>query len=164
MAAHQAPLSLGFSRQEHWSGLPFPSPMHESEKWKWSPSVVSNSSSKGKKMKCHGVILNRTASGIWEIPLTYPGLLWTPRDSPDSLKQKGHILKLCSSITTFQLSTQYNSSQGELKYLEVCKPALKKKRTSARFCETSFQLFLHNSNGETTFPLISLTRGNLGTA
>ena len=31
-AAHQAPLSLGFSRQEYWSGLPFPSPMHESEK------------------------------------------------------------------------------------------------------------------------------------
>ena len=30
--AHQAPLSLGFSRQEHWRGLPFPSPMHESEK------------------------------------------------------------------------------------------------------------------------------------
>ena len=25
-------LSLGFSRQEHWSGLPLPSPMHESEK------------------------------------------------------------------------------------------------------------------------------------
>ena len=31
-AAHQAPPSLGFSRQEHWSGFPFPSPMHESEK------------------------------------------------------------------------------------------------------------------------------------
>ena len=30
--SHQAPPSLGFSRQEHWSGLPFPSPMHESEK------------------------------------------------------------------------------------------------------------------------------------
>ena len=43
-AAHQAPLSLGFSRQEHRSGLPFPSPMHESEKWKWSRSVVSDSS------------------------------------------------------------------------------------------------------------------------
>ena len=27
MAAHQAPPSLGFSRQEQWSGLPFPSPM-----------------------------------------------------------------------------------------------------------------------------------------
>ena len=31
-AAHQAPPSLGFSRQEHWSELPFPSPMHEREK------------------------------------------------------------------------------------------------------------------------------------
>ena len=38
------PQSLGFSRQEHWSGLPFPSPMHESEKWKWSRLVVSDSS------------------------------------------------------------------------------------------------------------------------
>ena len=42
-AAHQAPPSLEFSRQEHWSGLPFPSPMHESKKWKWSRSVVSDS-------------------------------------------------------------------------------------------------------------------------
>ena len=32
MAAHQAPPSLGFSKQEHWSGLPFPSLMHEREK------------------------------------------------------------------------------------------------------------------------------------
>ena len=25
--AHQAPLFMGFSRQEYWSGLPFPSPV-----------------------------------------------------------------------------------------------------------------------------------------
>ena len=31
-AVHQAPPSLGFSWQEPWSGLPFPSPMHESDK------------------------------------------------------------------------------------------------------------------------------------
>ena len=43
-AAHQAPPSLGFSRQEHWSELPFPSPRHETEKWKWSHSVMSDSS------------------------------------------------------------------------------------------------------------------------
>ena len=42
-AAHQGSPSMGFSRQEHWSGLPFPSPMHGSEKWKQSCSVVSNS-------------------------------------------------------------------------------------------------------------------------
>ena len=43
-AAHQALPSLGCSRQEHWNGMPFPSPMHEREKWKWSHSVVSDSS------------------------------------------------------------------------------------------------------------------------
>ena len=42
MAAHQASPSLGFSRQEHWSGLPFPSPVQV--EWKWSCSVVSDSS------------------------------------------------------------------------------------------------------------------------
>ena len=43
-AARQAPRSLGFSRREHGSGLPFPSPVHESEKGKGSRSVVSDSS------------------------------------------------------------------------------------------------------------------------
>ena len=38
-AAHQAPLSLGFSRQEHWSGLPFPSPMRESEVTQLCPTL-----------------------------------------------------------------------------------------------------------------------------
>ena len=48
MAAHSGSAwfsaCLGFSRHEHWSGSPFPSPMHEGEKWKWSRSVVSDSS------------------------------------------------------------------------------------------------------------------------
>ena len=38
MAAHQAPPSLGFSRQEHGSGLPFPSPKWK-VKVKWISSV-----------------------------------------------------------------------------------------------------------------------------
>ena len=33
----------GILRQEYWTGLPFPSPVRESEKRKWSRSVVSNS-------------------------------------------------------------------------------------------------------------------------
>ena len=61
MAAHQAPPSLGFSRQEHWCGLPFLSPMHESEKWKWSCSVVSNSS------RSHGLQPTRLLHP-WDFP------------------------------------------------------------------------------------------------
>ena len=45
MAAHQAPPSPGFSRQEHWSGLPLPSPAHESE-------VVQSSPTLGDPMDC----------------------------------------------------------------------------------------------------------------
>jgi len=40
-AAHQAPPSLGFSRQEHWSGLPFPSPMCESEVAQSCPTLAT---------------------------------------------------------------------------------------------------------------------------
>ena len=38
-AAHQAPPSPGFSRQEHRSGLPFPSPMRESEVAESGPTL-----------------------------------------------------------------------------------------------------------------------------
>ena len=62
MAAHQAPPSLGFSRQEYWSGLPFPSPMHESEKSKRIRSVVSDSS------RPHGLQPTRLLH-----PLDFPG-------------------------------------------------------------------------------------------
>ena len=64
-AAHQAPPSLGFSRQEHWNGLPFPSPMHESEKWKWSRSVMSDS---GQPHRLQPTRLLR--------PWDFPGKMW----------------------------------------------------------------------------------------
>ena len=67
--AHQALLSLGSSRQEHWSGLPFPSPVNESEKWKWSRPVVSNS------QRTHG---------------PQPTRLLCPRDSPGTSTGVGY--------------------------------------------------------------------------
>ena len=70
-AAHQAPLSLGFSRQDHWSGLPFPSPMHESEKWKWSRSIVSLCPTPSDPMDCslpgssiHGIFQARVLEWV----------------------------------------------------------------------------------------------------
>ena len=43
--AHQAPLSMGFSRQEYWSGLPFPSPgdFPDSGTKPVSPALASSS-------------------------------------------------------------------------------------------------------------------------
>ena len=51
----------GILQEEHWSGLPFPSPMHESEKWKWSRSVVSDS------YRSHGLQPTRLLSP-WDFP------------------------------------------------------------------------------------------------
>ena len=76
MAAHQTPSSLGFSRQEHWCGLPYPSPMHKSKKWKWRCSVVSDS------QQPHGL---------------QPTRLLRPWDSPG--KSTGVLQPLKSSLT-----------------------------------------------------------------
>ena len=65
--ACQPPPPLGFSRQEHWSGLPFPSPMHESENWKWSRSVLSDSS------RPHGLQPTRLLRP-WDFPGKSPGV------------------------------------------------------------------------------------------
>ena len=43
-AAHQAPLSMGFSRQENWNGLPYPSPgdLPDSELEPRSPALQAD--------------------------------------------------------------------------------------------------------------------------
>ena len=97
MAAHQAPPSLGFSSQEQWSGLPFPSPMPESEKGKWSRSVMSDS------LGPHGL---------------QPTRLLCPWDFPDKSTGVGcHCLlhcrlvvrqKLLDSIGLWNLSSFFN--------------------------------------------------------
>ena len=66
-AAHQIPPSLGFSRQGHWSGLPFPSPVHESEKWKGSRPVVPDSS------RPHGLQPTRLLR-LWDFPCKSTGV------------------------------------------------------------------------------------------
>ena len=43
--AQQAPLSMGFPRQEYWSGVPFPSPggLHDARLKPRSPALQANS-------------------------------------------------------------------------------------------------------------------------
>ena len=95
--------SLGFSRQEHWSGLPFPSSMHESEKWKCR-SVVSDSS------RPHGL---------------QPTRLLHPWDFPGKSTGVGcHcLLRRCVYMFISQFPNFANSRAGwELKSLTCCHP------------------------------------------
>ena len=119
--AHQAPPSLGFSRQEHWSGLPVPSPMHESEKWKWSCSVVSDSSrphglqptrllhpwdfpGKSTGVGCYSIL-------VWKIPWTEePGRLQSmgPKGVVNIIYRGNTIhIKIPISIFNNKLTTKF---------------------------------------------------------
>ena len=67
MEAHQVPLSLGFSMQEHWSGLPFPSPgVLNTEEWEWEEHPQLKR-------------LERLRGCVWAvILLPVQGLMWEP--------------------------------------------------------------------------------------
>ena len=73
------------ARTLEWVGLPFPSPMHENEKWKWSRSVLSDSS------RPHGLQPTRLLCP-WDFPGKSTGvgrccLLWTRSMSFSNLKR-----------------------------------------------------------------------------
>ena len=51
--AHQAPLSMEFSRQEYWSGLPCPPPGHLQEPGTEPTSPVSPAGQEGSLPLCH---------------------------------------------------------------------------------------------------------------
>ena len=115
----------GFSRQEHWSELPFPSPMNESEKGKWSRSVCPTVSD---PMDCnlpgssvHGIFQARVLgwgaiafseanSGVWQTN-------WSFMDSKrqgfyrDFIKKNSevHVKVKCESVSCSVWLLQTNS-------------------------------------------------------
>ena len=51
-AAHQAPLSMGFFRQEYWSGVPLPSPHMCLESGNWAPPSEGSGELPGAELLC----------------------------------------------------------------------------------------------------------------
>ena len=70
-AAHQAPLSLGFFTQEHWSGFPFPSPMHESEN---ESEVAQSCPTLSDPMDCS--LPGSSVHGIFQARVLEWGAMW----------------------------------------------------------------------------------------
>ena len=88
--AYQAPPSMGFSRQECWSGLPFPSPgdLLDPEIEPWSPSLQADA-----------------------LPSEPPGkLLYMP---PVYLLPNAHTLKNCQNyyyLYCYQLTSNFKAN------------------------------------------------------
>ena len=99
MAAHQAPPSLGFSRTEQWSGLPFPSPMHESEKWKCESEVTQSCPTLSDPMDCSPP--GSSVHGIFQARV-YKNLKKKNKKNKKQTKKKGaaatKLLQLCPTL------------------------------------------------------------------
>ena len=146
MAAHQVPPSLGFSRQEHWSGLPFPSPMHESEKWKGSRSVVSDSSQphglrptrllrpwdflgKSTGVGCHRLLCGKVLFILKNPTEILPSLKQSCWDSSYS-ELPSHFINITLwwwtsciiALATFVFSPHYNSLKACFCLVKFCLP------------------------------------------
>ena len=67
--AHQAPLSMELSRQEHWSGLPFPSPVIN-KKFMQEISVLGYSTN---LVTLYFILLNPRMIMFGCIPVSYSG-------------------------------------------------------------------------------------------
>ena len=79
MAAHQAPLSLGFSKQEHWSGLPFPSSKLCLKGKLFLPATKWNNSWMGKAIYGSGHLWSDRRILIYQVVLMEnPGLTISP--------------------------------------------------------------------------------------
>ena len=87
--AYQAPLSMGFSRQEYWSGLPFPNKMVAiGKKWIFSSILVVESTDQADESEDHRI-------RIWcqlRDDLHQPGFYVWPLWRHISLRISGHTL------------------------------------------------------------------------
>ena len=81
----QRNLSKKSKKLQYWSGLPFPSPMHESEKWKWSRSVVSDSATPWTGAHQAPPSMGFSRQEYWSgLPFPSPGDLPNPMIEPQS--------------------------------------------------------------------------------
>ena len=99
-AGHHAPLSMGFSRQEHRSGSLFPSPIQ----------LVERSKSKTLTANIDGDVEQQELSCWWECKM----IIATLEDSlavPYKTKPNSHIIKPSCSLAFTQMSWKFMSTQ-----------------------------------------------------
>ena len=136
-AAHQAPLSMGFSRQEYWNGVPLPSsalvltifllPAHSSMCFQWllpapasTPAVPKLCITKSPLLRCHSLGPDACSLGLWLLledkfyhvvddnPPTLMLLFWS------SLLSSTYLLLLYSNLITLITSLILYSLETEL--------------------------------------------------
>ena len=104
-AAHQAPLSLGFSRQEHWSGLPCLPPWYLPD-----PGIALMS------LKSHALASGfSTTSASWESPILWLRY-WKWNEVDMSSSSSLYTWRVCLSL---YIKINYHSNVGTFTFLTL---------------------------------------------
>ena len=119
--AHQAPLSMGFSRQEYWSGLPFPPPGHLPNPGIEPMSLMSPALA-GRFFTTSAIWEARIKANVQvthssEIPVSWP--LWSAHASLPRLKTGNHCCSVAWNLSQTPLgswSRQWAISPGTCPY------------------------------------------------
>ena len=141
--AHQTPLSVGFSRQEDWSGLSFSPPRDlpnpgikstfsaltvgfstteppgiQARKWKWSRSLVSDSATLWTIVHQAPQSMGFSRQEYWSgLPFPSPGDLPNPGIEPRSPAYAGRCFNLWATRETQGIQEEESKSGQEGAYL-----------------------------------------------
>ena len=86
--------SLGFSRQEHWRGLPFPSPMHESEVAQSCPTLCNPMDCSLPGFSVHEIFQTRVLSGM-PLPSLHPYMTTGKSTALTRWTSDSKVMSLC---------------------------------------------------------------------
>ena len=94
-AVHQAPQSLGFSMQEHWSALPFPSPVRESEVTQSCPTLSHPMDCSLPGSSVHGIFQARV--------LEWGAIAFSPLGITQPKQQTSEILYFHTQVNLYEI-------------------------------------------------------------
>ena len=133
-AVHQAPPSIGFSRKEHWSRLPFSSPMHESEVTQSCPTLRDPMDCSLPGSSIHGIFQARVLEWVviaffgmyhWDVLIKWysTSVVFFPKTYNPSL-----IMRKTEWRTFYEITDQYtrpsrSPKQGEFEKVSQSREA-----------------------------------------
>ena len=107
-AAHQAPPPMEFSRQEYWSGLPFPSPMHacmQAKSLQLCPTLCDPMDSSPPGSSVHSILQARLLE--WVAMPSSRGIFLTQGIKPVSLVSPALAGRFFTTTVTWEAQILY---------------------------------------------------------
>ena len=153
--AHQAPLSMGFPRQEYWSGLPFhfPGDFPDPESKPVSPALAGGFFATWATWETHHLVYSLKFSNTWKIWLrTFAHIYWVSIKNVQFSSVAQSCLTLCDPMNHSMPRTPPCPSPTPRSSLRLrsssqwCHPAISSSVVPFSFCPQSLPALDMNSS------------------